>query len=311
MLGCGDTGTHPSDKILVVDFKLTDATANETSTFLLGQEMFFEFSIINQTGEDQAWTAEYDWPAARFTVHQGLDFLGNTYESMPQGAGEWGDVLENGDTLLVRASWLDHSYHAPLAVGEYTATAWLNYEFDALQPPRQWEADFTVEPAVAGATEIFAWYRRPMFGFCAPVNRIYHASVVRSADSLYTVSGTTLFDNSLLTMPCFDAGWTDNCFMQIPSGAKFLFPERAAALEQLLADFPVEEHEISPACDPCVINRYYIFGRVEEINPCASGSEQYWQTVAGIDTLMHQILYEWPDCTVVLTEEAGFNSDQR
>ncbi len=307
MLGCSDSGTDPSEKILVVDFKLTDAVGREMTTFRLGEEMLFEFSIINYTGEDQAWTAEYDWPAARFSIVQGLDYLGSTYERMPQGEGDWGGVLGEGDTLPVRASWFDHSYHAPLAVGEYTAYALLNYEFDDLKPFRQWEINFTVEPPEEGAVEVFAWYRQPMFGFCAPVNRIYHASVVRDADSVYTLSGTTLFDNSILTMPCFNAGWTDNCLMQIPFGEIVLTHGQSFDLEQLLASFPVEEHQIDPACDPCLINRYYINGRVETINPCASGSELYWQTVAGIDTLLH-VIYERPDCTVVLTEEAGFNA---
>lgn len=308
ILGCGDSATDSSEKIMAVDFKLTDGHGIEKSTFLLGQDILFEFSIANHTGANQAWSAAYDWPAARFTVQQGSDFLGSTYESMPPTKDIAG-VLAKGDTLWSKAAWSDHSCHAPLAVGSYTAYALVNYEMEHLpQPFQPWAVGFTVEPAILGSTEIFAWYRRPMFGFCVPVNWIFHASVVRSADSLYSMSGTTLLDNSLLTMPCIDVGWTDNCFMQIPFGTIYVRPEHAAALEQLLADFPVEEHELDPACDPCLINRYYVQGRIEDINPCASGTEQYWQTVAGIDTLVHQILYASPDCTVVLSGEGSLNS---
>jgi len=289
LAGCGDSGTKSGNGEFVVEFKLIDAAGIETTSFALGQDINFVFSIINNTGESQSWTAEYNWPAARFTVHQGAEALGSTYESLPPESHLAGTLVA-GDTLLATASWSDHSRHAPLAVGAYTAYALVNYDVEHLpQPFQPWAVAFTVEPPEPGAAEIFAWYRQGELGYCPPINRIYYASVVRDAEGIYTLTGTTLLDHGLLTMPCLDVGWTDNCLIQIPFADKILTAVESAELEGLLAIFPIEEHELNPACDPCLINRYYINGRIEEINPCASGSELYWHTVAAIDTLINDL----------------------
>lgn len=293
--GCGDSGTKSENGDFVVEFKLIDAAGIERTSFKLDEDINFVFTIINNTGESQNWTSEYDWPAARFAVQQGADYLGSTYESLPPESHQAG-TLNEGDTLLATASWSDHSRHAPLAVGAYTAYALVNYDVDNLpQPFQPWAVAFTIEPPEQGTAEIFAWYRQGELGYCPPVNRIYYASVVRDTDSVCTMSGTTLLDNSMLTMPCLDLGWTDNCFIQIPFVDKTLTHTESAELEALLAAFPVEDHELNPACDPCLINRYYINGRIEEINPCASGSELYWQTAAAIDTLLHSLITEKGD----------------
>jgi hypothetical protein len=295
LTGCGDSGTESDSGEFIVDFKLIDAAGKAATSFKLGEDINFVFSIINNTGEDQSWTSEHDWPAARFTVQQGADYVGSTYETLPPESHQAG-TLNDGDTLLATASWSDHSRHAPPAVGEYIAYALVNYDVDNLpQPFQPWAVAFTVEPPEQGAAEIFAWYRQGELGYCPPVNRIYYAGVVRDADSVYTMSGTTLLDNSMLTMPCLDVGWTDNCLIQVPFADKILTPAESDELEALLAVFPIEEHELNPACDPCLINRYYLKGRIEEINPCASGSELYWETAAAIDTLLHSIITEKGD----------------
>jgi hypothetical protein len=292
LLGCGDSGTKSGEDEYIVSFKLIDAAGNTTTSYKLGDDINFVFSIVNNTGEKQTWTSAYNWPSARFVILQGDNYLGSTYETMPAKLTLHG-TLNQGEMLQTTASWFDHSWHAPLPLGAYTARAYLNYELSDLQEPIQsWTVDFTVEPPVQGTREVLAWCRFGEMGFCPPVNRIYYAIVLHNADSSYTMTGTTLFDNSLLTMPCFNAGWTDNCFIQIPFGTIYLYPQQAAALEQLLAGFPVEDHILNPACDPCLINRYYFNDRVEEINPCASGSDFYWHTVADIDTLLHDILSE-------------------
>jgi len=232
LLGCGDAGTKSEEDEYIVSFKLIDAAGNKTTSYNLGDDINFVFSIFNNTGEEQTWTSEYNWPAARFVILHGTDYLGSTYESMPPEMTQQG-TLNQGEMLQTTASWFDHSWHVPLPVGTYIARAYLNYELGDLQePPQSWTVEFTVEPPAPGAHEVLAWRRSGELGFCPPANRIYHASVVQNADGSYAMTGTTLFDNSLLTMPCFDAGWTDNCLMQIPFGTINLSPQQAAVLEQ-------------------------------------------------------------------------------
>ena len=39
-----------------------------------------------------------------------------------------------------------------------------------------------------------------------------------------------------------------------------------------------------------LIDHYYISGRLEEVNPCASGSEEFIQVAAEIDTLINDLM---------------------
>ncbi len=285
LVGCVKSSTKPPTGSLVTEFRLTDAAGNTTETFSLGEDIFFEFTITNETGEEQEWVSEHNLPATYFTIHAGDLMLGASYDRFPLGSTSLQGVLPPDDEMITIAGWLDHSRHAPLAVGTYKAFAILNYEFDDLKPFKQWELDFEIVPPREHTTEIFALYRMPTYSFSFSPIALYYLSIIEF-DGKYVLSGTVAQDGSMLTMACPPPTWTDPCFHQLQFDDVYLSSAEVEQLEAILDSFPEEEHLIDPVCDPNLISRYHLNGRIEEINPCASGSEQYWQAVEDIENFL-------------------------
>ena len=80
IFGCSEPN-KPQDIDLTVVFRMMDGAGNEPAEYRLGEEIFFEFLVVNQTGVDQAWTREHDWPVARFTLYRDSALFGATYET--------------------------------------------------------------------------------------------------------------------------------------------------------------------------------------------------------------------------------------
>ena len=133
LVGCAKSSTKPQTGSLVTEFRLTDAAGNTTETFSLGEDIFFEFTIINETGEEQEWTISSSIPAVDFSVSSGNIFLGSTYEQRAAATVVITGILLVDEKLVTVSGWLDHSWHAPLAVGSYTANALLNVRFEGVE----------------------------------------------------------------------------------------------------------------------------------------------------------------------------------
>jgi hypothetical protein len=104
------------------------------------------------------------------------------------------------------------------------------------------------------------------------------------------LAGSVLLGYDSLRDSCIISVNSGRCLVEFWIAPRVLRADEAAALSQLLAEVPVEPHTINPACDPCLITRFEFGGRVEDLNPCATGSAGYLWRMEQLERLLVSML---------------------
>lgn len=280
LAGCRATPNDPdveSDGQLVVRFYVTDAAGQPARSFRFGDEIFFEYHILNNTGTDQPWSGLYQpsvvdvalWTGARGELRVGSTNAGRTdYGEEPRSG-----ILRAGETMTHRTSWTANLRNFKPPVGEYVAIANLALTFDDLPRYESPRVPLTVLPPTEEDRHVMGLFYGPLFGFC-PREGLYTADVLRKGKGPYRLVGTRLVERKSDDDDCLP-GLGPGCLKQLPFGPIILTQAQAVHLVRLIGSFPAGPPEVYRACDPCAVLVYRFTDADRMITPCMMGPPSY------------------------------------
>ncbi len=144
--GCKNKVTETEEKTLYTEFQLIDSLGVPTTSFHVGDNVYFYCAIINRTGETQPWWKSSTAPIVFFEVFIGDSFIGSSVDGMGFADMIVSGKLLNSDILALKDSWLANLKHGVLPVGEYTVWAKPQLRFDNFGALPDEKIDFKILP---------------------------------------------------------------------------------------------------------------------------------------------------------------------
>ena len=121
--GCGNSTGPEEDDSLSIQFFLADSSGEETTLFDAGQEIYFDYSIVNNTGATLHYTLPNSGPFVSFEVFHADSLIGTSDDGRVYSQMIVRGTLAPGGSLKWVYPWLSTEYHSALLTGEYTAWA--------------------------------------------------------------------------------------------------------------------------------------------------------------------------------------------
>lgn len=132
--GCMNSNEPYSDNQFVTGFFLMNSTGAKTTTFAFGEDIFFHYSILNNSRTTQNYDID-EGPFVTFELFQNDSLIGTTEDGL-----DWilRLITRNflpADTLTRLTSWLSNRIHAKLPPGEYEVWANPRLQFSEIETP--------------------------------------------------------------------------------------------------------------------------------------------------------------------------------
>jgi hypothetical protein len=129
---------------LLSEFFLTNPSGQRTSSFAVGQDVTFNYSLQNLTGEDQPFTNPHTGPFVTFELYRDGLLVGTSDDGFGYAAVIVRGTLSASEKLIYTYNWHSVVQHSLLPPGRYTASAKPRLRFDRLETPEPQRIDFTV-----------------------------------------------------------------------------------------------------------------------------------------------------------------------
>jgi hypothetical protein len=142
--GCTSVNESSLSSIPPSEFYLTDPSGARTTTFSVGQDIRFHYSILNPTAESQSYRKPDTGPFVTFEVWQADSLIGTSDDGFEYAAVITEGSLMGGDTLLLDYNWFSVDLHKPLPAGEYTAWAKPRLQFNDIETPAPEKISFKI-----------------------------------------------------------------------------------------------------------------------------------------------------------------------
>jgi len=121
--GCGNSTGPEEDNSLSIQFFLADSSGEETTLFDVGQEIYFDYSIVNNTGATLHYALPNTGPFVSLEVFHADSLIGTSDDGRLYAQVIVGGTPAPGDSLKWVYPWFSTEYHSALLAGEYTAWA--------------------------------------------------------------------------------------------------------------------------------------------------------------------------------------------
>jgi len=121
--GCGNSTGPEEDNSLSIQFFLADSSGEETTLFDVGQEIYFDYSMVNSTGATLHYNLPHTGPFVRLEVSQADSLIGTSDDGHLYAQMILPGTLPPGHSLHWVYPWFSNEYHSALPPGEYTAWA--------------------------------------------------------------------------------------------------------------------------------------------------------------------------------------------
>jgi len=129
---------------LLSEFHLNDPSGQQTTAFEVGQDIGFNYSLQNLTGEDQSFANPNTGPFVSFELYRDGLRVGTSDDGSGYAAVIVRDTLPASEKLIHNYNWHSVVQHGLLPAGNYTAWAKPRLRFDELDTPEPQRIDFTV-----------------------------------------------------------------------------------------------------------------------------------------------------------------------
>lgn len=123
LTGCSKKSTKPQNGSIVTELQLTNLQGIPTTTFRVGEDQFFSYTVTNRTGKTQQFTGAAAPLTVIFFIHREDSLVGTTIDpddiALIFPAFFNGQLL-NGKSLRFKDAWQVNTEHRALPAGNYT-----------------------------------------------------------------------------------------------------------------------------------------------------------------------------------------------
>lgn len=147
LVGCLNLNEPARNRGVAVEFYLADSSSTRTTIFDIGEDIYFHYSILNNTGTTQDYAVSHSGPFVSFKVFKADSLIGTSDDGFSYLAVAIYGKLLPGHALEWVYSWFSNENHSALPAGEYTAWATPNLWIHDIEPssPSK-KIDFVVLP---------------------------------------------------------------------------------------------------------------------------------------------------------------------
>ena len=136
------------------EFYLTNPSGQKTTSFEVGQDVGFHYSLQNLSGKNQPYTNPHTGPFVTFELYRDGLLVGTSDDGYGYAAVIVRNTLQDSEKLVNVYNWHAVVQHSLLPSGRYTAWTKPNLRFDRIDTPQPQRVDFTVS-GNAGQDENF------------------------------------------------------------------------------------------------------------------------------------------------------------
>ncbi len=144
LLSCDQPAFFQFHDGLLSEFYLTDPAGQQTTTFEVGQDVTFNYSLQNLTGKDQPFTNPDTGPFVTFELYREGLLVGTSDDGFAYATVIVRGTLPASQKLVHIYNWHSVVQHSLLPPGRYTAWAKPRLRFDRLETPEPQRIDFEV-----------------------------------------------------------------------------------------------------------------------------------------------------------------------
>jgi hypothetical protein len=274
--GCEDDALDPvPESGLEVSFRILNESGVPTSTFRYGEDIVFDYSIRNGTGEDLTWQGYYESFPVGFRCRSGRTELGSNLTGVRPA--KTSGVFEDGRTITSRTSWQSNPAMPSLPPGEYEVWGGPSFSIDDYQTTDTYRAaTITVLPPL-DREYVFSLAKQTwIFGiFGLKTGNLFWADIFRNSSGKYELYASVLVESENPEVVCLPEFGTGECLRQELLPPILLDATEQNTLDELIRDFPTVAPQINGACDPAVTLRYHLGDGIHEVTPCTTGPPEY------------------------------------
>lgn len=118
--GC-DRITDPNNNIIDYEsyFYFADSSGNRTTTFNYGEDIFFNFGVINKSSSEIEYYKSHGGPPVSFYLSRNDSLIGTSDDGKSYTMALVPGQIDGNDTLQYRTSWYSNQVHDTLSPGQY------------------------------------------------------------------------------------------------------------------------------------------------------------------------------------------------
>lgn len=144
LVGCEQPTFFKFSDGLLSEFHLTDPSGQQTTTFEVGQDVGFNYSLQNLSGGEQPFANPDTGPFVTFELYRDGLRVGTSDDGSGYATVIERDTLKVSEKLIHVYNWHSVVQHSLLPAGHYTAWAKPRLRFERLDTPEPQRIDFTV-----------------------------------------------------------------------------------------------------------------------------------------------------------------------
>lgn len=147
IFGCDNSPNASNMDSLSTDFVLKAPNGEETTTFAVGEDIRLEYTLTNETGQQQPYMISDSGPFVEFEILQPGTSFGSSLDGLAFIPVITADTLAAGSTLTAMYNWYSVTEHDVLSEGSYIARAIPRLNFSEISTPETQQIQFTITGA--------------------------------------------------------------------------------------------------------------------------------------------------------------------
>ncbi len=144
LFGCEQPGFFQFNDGILSEFYLTNPSGQRTTSFEVGQDVGFHYSLQNLSGTNQPYANPHTGQFVTFELYRDGLLVGTSDDGYGYATVIVRNTLQDSEKLVNVYNWHSVVQHSLLPSGRYTAWAKPNLRFDRIDTPQPQRVDFTV-----------------------------------------------------------------------------------------------------------------------------------------------------------------------